>query len=410
MLIKMHQSEILKPHLLSSALRAQRASAHCVRDTWLYTAGPEILLQCSCGWLGTDPKSLSNPTKSLSNPAASTTTGPISLASSLYLSLPPSAAIARSSDVPDAALLVAVPSPSSTPTRPSSNTRSLRKHMLPLSASFAAAQPPRTCSPCRSQAGATAMPPPRCCTLSAGCRMRLWRRPCLCAYSNPACELRSVSCSPSRATSSSDTVHSPPSGSHRPTRLLLRQLDQPRLHPLPLTSFSRRRNTQLHWPRYSSPGRHDVSLLDPTIMSCTGVSRLLKTPTADAPRSDFGMLAPLPRLTSTLYGRYEADQAYLLLKTALQALSLPRLRSLPSANRCYLTVLEPQSLHGKLDDFILFIISTGHMMSGRLEVHLELVPGCNDGRFPNCHTQFWKANQMRTMYVPGSELTYTAIT
>jgi hypothetical protein len=28
----------------------------------------------------------------------------------------------------------------------------------------------------------------------------------------------------------------------------------------------------------------------------------------------------------------------------------------------------------------------------------------------NCHTQFWKVNRMRTMYVPGSELTYTAIT
>jgi hypothetical protein len=28
----------------------------------------------------------------------------------------------------------------------------------------------------------------------------------------------------------------------------------------------------------------------------------------------------------------------------------------------------------------------------------------------NCHTRFWKANRMRTMYVPGSELTYTAIT
>jgi hypothetical protein len=27
-----------------------------------------------------------------------------------------------------------------------------------------------------------------------------------------------------------------------------------------------------------------------------------------------------------------------------------------------------------------------------------------------CHTRFWKANRMRTMYVPGSELTYTAIT
>ena len=28
----------------------------------------------------------------------------------------------------------------------------------------------------------------------------------------------------------------------------------------------------------------------------------------------------------------------------------------------------------------------------------------------DCHTRFWKANRMRTMYVPGSELTYTAIT
>jgi hypothetical protein len=27
-----------------------------------------------------------------------------------------------------------------------------------------------------------------------------------------------------------------------------------------------------------------------------------------------------------------------------------------------------------------------------------------------CHTRFWKVNRMRTMYVPGSELTYTAVT
>jgi hypothetical protein len=27
-----------------------------------------------------------------------------------------------------------------------------------------------------------------------------------------------------------------------------------------------------------------------------------------------------------------------------------------------------------------------------------------------CHTRFWKVNRMRTIYVPGSELTYTAIT
>ena len=32
------------------------------------------------------------------------------------------------------------------------------------------------------------------------------------------------------------------------------------------------------------------------------------------------------------------------------------------------------------------------------------------GRKGQCHTRFWKANRMRTMYVPGSELTYTAIT
>jgi hypothetical protein len=31
-------------------------------------------------------------------------------------------------------------------------------------------------------------------------------------------------------------------------------------------------------------------------------------------------------------------------------------------------------------------------------------------RLWDCHTQFWKANRMRTIYVPGSELTYTAIT
>jgi hypothetical protein len=132
-------SEILKPDLLSSA---RRASAHCVPDAWLYTAEPEILLQCSCGQLGTDPKSLSNPTKSLSNPATSTATGPISLASSLYLSLPPPVAIARSSDIPDAALLLAAPSRLSAPMRPSSNACSLRKRMPPLFASFVVAQPP----------------------------------------------------------------------------------------------------------------------------------------------------------------------------------------------------------------------------------------------------------------------------
>jgi hypothetical protein len=38
------------------------------------------------------------------------------------------------------------------------------------------------------------------------------------------------------------------------------------------------------------------------------------------------MLAPLPRLTSALRGHYDADQAYLLRKSALQSLKLPRPR------------------------------------------------------------------------------------
>jgi hypothetical protein len=41
------------------------------------------------------------------------------------------------------------------------------------------------------------------------------------------------------------------------------------------------------------------------------------------------MLAPLPRLTSALRGHFDADQAYLLRKTILQALTLPRFHSLP---------------------------------------------------------------------------------
>jgi hypothetical protein len=35
--------------------------------------------------------------------------------------------------------------------------------------------------------------------------------------------------------------------------------------------------------------------------------------------------------------------------------------------------------------------------------------GGGGARWAICHTQFWKANRMRTMYVPGSELTYTAV-
>jgi hypothetical protein len=115
---------------------------------------------------------------------------------------------------------------------------------------------------------------------------------------------------------------SPPSGSHRPARLLLHQPDQPRLHPLPLTSFSRRRIAQLRRPRFGSFGRRDVPLLDPAIVPCMGVSHLLKTPVAGTLQSDFRMLAPLPCLTSTLRGRYDVDHAYLLRKTTLQAQSL----------------------------------------------------------------------------------------
>jgi hypothetical protein len=32
-----------------------------------------------------------------------------------------------------------------------------------------------------------------------------------------------------------------------------------------------------------------------------------------------------------------------------------------------------------------------------------VVPECVVGDFLECHTLFWKANRMRTMYVPGSE-------
>jgi hypothetical protein len=172
--------------VVSSALRARRASAHCVRDTWLYTAGIEIFVQCSYGRLATDPKSLSNPAKFLSNPAASTVTGPISLASSLYLSLPPPAATARSSDVPDAALLVA--------RRPLRRLPRAPHRMSTASTNVCRRSPPplrsRSLRECarhaRSQAGATTMPPPRRRALSADRRMHHYRRPRLRAYSNPA--------------------------------------------------------------------------------------------------------------------------------------------------------------------------------------------------------------------------------
>jgi hypothetical protein len=35
-------------------------------------------------------------------------------------------------------------------------------------------------------------------------------------------------------------------------------------------------------------------------------------------------------------------------------------------------------------------------------VSLSVIEKCSEKAFA-CHTRFWKANQMRTMYVPGSE-------
>jgi hypothetical protein len=46
----------------------------------------------------------------------------------------------------------------------------------------------------------------------------------------------------------------------------------------------------------------------------------------------------------------------------------------------------------------------------REEVYVDQPPSFEDDRYPdhvyrlsNCHTRFWKVNQMRTTYVPGSE-------
>jgi hypothetical protein len=51
----------------------------------------------------------------------------------------------------------------------------------------------------------------------------------------------------------------------------------------------------------------------------------------------------------------------------------------------------------------------GKYVSGRIMVkEARYVDDITNG--PLCHTRFQKANRMRTMYVPGSEFTYTAIT
>jgi hypothetical protein len=49
------------------------------------------------------------------------------------------------------------------------------------------------------------------------------------------------------------------------------------------------------------------------------------------------------------------------------------------------------------------LLETAHLeLDGKLFVNTQ--------QAPTCHTRFWKANRMRTMYVPGSELMYTSIT
>jgi hypothetical protein len=59
------------------------------------------------------------------------------------------------------------------------------------------------------------------------------------------------------------------------------------------------------------------------------------------------------------------------------------------------------------------LLKVEHIL-GLTNVHFEkdrVCSACQAGKqVGTCHTRFWKANRMRTMYVPGSELTYTAIT
>jgi hypothetical protein len=86
--------------------------------------------------------------------------------------------------------------------------------------------------------------------------------------------------------------------------------------------------------------------------------------TAGAPRSDSGMLAPLPRLTSALRGHYDADKAYLLRKTVLQALTLPRFLPLTPRPPIAGSSPFPNRCRGKPDDFVLFVVSAGRMTSG----------------------------------------------
>jgi hypothetical protein len=41
-----------------------------------------------------------------------------------------------------------------------------------------------------------------------------------------------------------------------------------------------------------------------------------------------------------------------------------------------------------------------------LHTMVNQVRNLGSTKWDDCHTRFWKANQMRTMYMPGSELTY----
>jgi hypothetical protein len=47
------------------------------------------------------------------------------------------------------------------------------------------------------------------------------------------------------------------------------------------------------------------------------------------------------------------------------------------------------------------IVYTSYISFRMIECYTNMHAGAN--RLWWCHTQFWKANRMRTMYVPGSE-------
>jgi hypothetical protein len=67
--------------------------------------------------------------------------------------------------------------------------------------------------------------------------------------------------------------------------------------------------------------------------------------------------------------------------------------------------------HQQMGDIDVCHISTENQLAYIFTKPLDEKRFCRLRSEPNvCHTRFWKVNRMRTMYVPGSELTYTAIT